>query len=62
MRAVGWRVRLLGSDEGEGRAVFLCSCVLAARRGRLRGCARGCGGGLVVLATFLMVSSHLTTC
>ena len=37
MRPVGWRVRLLGSGEGEVRAVFLCSCVLAARRGRLRG-------------------------
>ena len=37
MRAVGWRARLLGSGEGEVRAVFLCSCVLAARRGRLRG-------------------------
>ena len=41
MRAVGWRVRVLGSGEGEGRTVFLCSCVLAARRGRLR------GGGLI---------------
>ena len=40
MRAVGWRVRLLGSGEGEGRAVFLCSCVLAAHRGRLRGYLR----------------------
>ena len=62
MRSVGWRVRLLGSGEGEVRAVLLCSCVLAARRGRLRGRARGCGGGSVVLATFLMVSSHLTPC
>jgi len=34
MRSVGWRVRLLGSGEGEVRAVLLCSCVLAARRGR----------------------------
>ena len=62
MRAVGWRVRVLGSGEGEGWTVFLCSCVLAARRGRLRGRARGCGCRSVVLATFLMVSSHLNIC
>ena len=36
MLSVGWRVRLLGSGEGEARTVFLCSCMLAARRGRLQ--------------------------
>ena len=62
MRPVGWRVRLLGSGEGEGRTTFPRSRMLAARRGHLRGHARGCGGGSVVLTTFLMVPSDLSTC
>ena len=36
MRPVGWRVRLLGSGEGEGRTTFPRSRMLAARRGHLR--------------------------
>eukprot|EP01043_Picozoa_sp_COSAG02_P008105 COSAG02_NODE_252_length_26996_cov_29.825607_22_plen_207_part_00 len=61
MCPVGWRVRLLGSGEGEVRTVFSRSFVLAARRGHLRGHARGCGGGSVVLTTFLMIPSYLSS-
>ena len=45
-----------------GQHLVVHSFVLAARRGHLRGHARGCGGGSVVLTTFLMIPSYLSTC